>query len=114
MNALDAVSNGGRIEVAVSALDEQVIIEVTDDGRGLPAELGQRIFDPFVSKTETGLGLGLSICRRIVEAHDASLAARSRPEGGSQFRVELPQSLHSSAPSAARAKRDITASLVSR
>jgi signal transduction histidine kinase len=46
---------------------------VIDTGGGLPAGLGQRIFEPFVSTKETGLGLGLPICKRIVEAHEGEI-----------------------------------------
>lgn len=65
-------------------------IRIRDDGPGLPEEHGQRIFEPFVSTKEAGIGLGLSICRRIVEAHDGEIRATTLPEGGSEFVVVLP------------------------
>ncbi|WP_254053698.1 ATP-binding protein [Singulisphaera sp. GP187] len=65
-------------------------IQVLDRGCGLPAELGDRIFEPFVSTKETGLGLGLSICKRIVEAHGGRITATARPGGGAVFTVRLP------------------------
>jgi signal transduction histidine kinase len=67
-----------------------VAIEVADDGPGLPAVLGERIFEPFVTTKETGPGLGLSICRRIAEAHGGSIVAADRPGGGASFVVRLP------------------------
>jgi signal transduction histidine kinase len=66
------------------------MLRVSDTGGGLPASLGQRIFEPFVSTKETGLGLGLSICKRIVEAHEGEIRATDRPEGGAVFTVRLP------------------------
>jgi signal transduction histidine kinase len=99
-NALDAVPHGGtvRLEIATpptpSAGDGQssgfLTLQVSDTGCGLPAELGQRIFEPFVSTKETGLGLGLSICKRIVEAHEGEIRAANRPGGGAVFTVRLP------------------------
>jgi signal transduction histidine kinase len=65
-------------------------LRVSDSGTGLPAGLGQRIFEPFVSTKETGLGLGLSICKRIVEAHDGEIRASNRPGGGAIFTLRLP------------------------
>ena len=71
-------------------LPRWVIIEVIDAGPGLPGELGDRIFEPFVSSKETGTGLGLSICKRIVEDHGGQITAASRDEGGTVFTVRLP------------------------
>jgi signal transduction histidine kinase len=100
LNALDATGHGGTIlvEMAVSGhpserdgqRDRWLTLRVSDTGRGLPAGLGQRIFEPFVSTKETGLGLGLSICKRIVEAHEGEIQAADRPEGGAVFTVRLP------------------------
>jgi two-component system, NtrC family, sensor histidine kinase HydH len=100
LNALDATGHGGTIvvEMAVSdhlakengRRDRWLTLRVSDTGRGLPAGLGQRIFEPFVSTKETGLGLGLSICKRIVEAHEGEIQAANRPEGGAVFTVRLP------------------------
>ncbi len=97
-NALESASEreAGMVELRAqhdsdgTGKGERLIIEVHDNGAGLPAEIRDQIFEPFVSSKETGLGLGLSICRRIVEAHGGSLCAADRPEGGAVFRVELP------------------------
>jgi signal transduction histidine kinase len=108
LNALDALPAGGRISVrfgnssrepnsAASVPDEEgksgwVALEVADDGSGLPAELGSRIFDPFVTTKETGVGLGLAICQRIAEAHGGELRAADRSPQGAVFTVRLPVS----------------------
>jgi signal transduction histidine kinase len=70
--------------------ENQVTITVTDDGPGLPENLAEKIFEPYVSTRETGLGLGLAICRRIVEAHGGRLTAHDAAGGGAEFTVELP------------------------
>jgi signal transduction histidine kinase len=102
LNALDAVPSGGRIRIRV-ALDreasadanveprEWVTLQVADSGLGLPADLGERIFEPFVSTKETGIGLGLSICKRIIETHQGEITAGNGPEGGAVFTVQLPR-----------------------
>ena len=104
LNALDATGHGGTVlvEMAVSdhpseprpsgsgLVNRWLTVRVSDTGRGLPAGLGQRIFEPFVSTKETGLGLGLSICKRIVEAHEGEIQAANRPAGGAVFTVRLP------------------------
>jgi signal transduction histidine kinase len=93
-NALDVLASGGTIRIDVGVNGEpgagELTVEVADSGPGLPAGLEERIFDPFVSTKETGLGLGLSICRRIAEVHGGSIAAANSPLGGATFRMTLP------------------------
>ena len=63
---------------------------VADSGCGIPPELGDRIFEPFVSTKETGLGLGLSICRRIVQTHGGQIVGTNLASGGTAFSIWLP------------------------
>lgn len=91
LNALDAVGGGGAVEVRLSADPAGwVVLEVADTGPGLPAALGERIFEPFVSTKETGTGLGLSICKRAAESHGGTIAAANRAGGGAVFTVRIP------------------------
>lgn len=91
LNALDAMPTGGTLAVSVHAQSpESVEVEVTDTGSGIPAELLPRLFQPFVSTKDTGLGLGLVVSRRIVEDHGGTIAAVNRPGGGARFRITLP------------------------
>lgn len=95
-NALDSQPQGGQVEVTVAVPEPLntsvagVEITVRDRGPGLPVDLGDRIFEPFVSTKESGMGLGLSICRRIVDSHGGSLTATNRPDGGAVFSIRLP------------------------
>jgi signal transduction histidine kinase len=90
-NALDAVASGGCVEVSVAKEDSGGMrLEVADSGSGLPRGLGDRIFAPFTTTKETGLGLGLSICKRIAEEHGGVIAGADRPGGGAVFTVRLP------------------------
>jgi signal transduction histidine kinase len=91
LNALDAVPRGGTVWLELCKENGKwLTLSVADMGGGLPAGLGAQIFEPFVSTKETGLGLGLSICKRIVEAHEGEIHAANRPEGGAVFTVRFP------------------------
>ena len=99
LNALDAVPHGGSIWLEVDRFrlaphDGQtrtgLTLRVCDTGPGLPGELGPKIFEPFVGTKPSGIGLGLSICKRIVESHGGEIRAANRPEGGAVFTVWLP------------------------
>jgi signal transduction histidine kinase len=94
-NAADAVhdAGGGRITVAASASDGEVVVAVEDDGPGIPEAVQPRLFEPFFT-TKTvgqGTGLGLDIARRIIEAHRGTLGFTSEP-GRTRFTVRLPAS----------------------
>jgi signal transduction histidine kinase len=101
MNALDAMPHGGRLSVCVVTmkLDKPVVeVQVTDSGAGISPDVLPRLFQPFVSGKETGLGLGLVVSRRIAEEHGGHLWAMNRHEGGACFVLRLP--LSTSAPAA--------------
>jgi signal transduction histidine kinase len=90
-NALDAVGHGGHVAVSARRAGNRVVVEVVDDGPGIPEEIRQRIFDPFFSTKDVGkgVGLGLDIVRRTLERHDGEIDVETRP-GRTVFRVRLP------------------------
>jgi signal transduction histidine kinase len=90
-NALDAVASGGRVAVTARREGNRVVVEVADDGPGIPPEIRERIFDPFFSTKDVGkgVGLGLDIVRRTLERHDGEIEVESKP-GSTTFRVRLP------------------------
>jgi signal transduction histidine kinase len=90
LNALDAMPGGGILTILVRPADEWVEVEVADTGPGIAREVGPRLFQPFVSTKDTGLGLGLVISQRIVEDHGGSVAAANRGGSGASFFVRLP------------------------
>jgi PAS domain S-box-containing protein len=91
LNALDAMPRSGSLEVVLRApLEDRVELQVLDTGPGILPQLLPRIFEPFVSSKETGLGLGLAVSRRIAEDHAGTLSASNHPEGGARFVLTLP------------------------
>jgi signal transduction histidine kinase len=90
LNALDAMPQGGKLEVQVAVDLGEVQVTVSDTGTGIPHEMLDKLFVPFASSKPTGTGLGLSICRRIVEEHGGNVRAENRMGGGARFVVTLP------------------------
>ncbi len=118
INALDALPGGGNVSLEISAQTETtscesddtagselehgmrgqgqadqlnwVVIRVADDGPGVSPDVMGQVFEPFVSMKVTGIGLGLSISRRIVESHNGHIAVQNREEGGAEFTIRLP------------------------
>jgi two-component system sensor kinase FixL len=93
-NAVEAMEQVERRELTIGtrAVPQQGVAEVivADTGPGVAPELAGRLFQPFVTTKATGMGLGLSICREIVEAHHGQLTTAPAPSGGTVFRVALP------------------------
>lgn len=105
LNALDAMPGDGTltIDFGLTAPDSaghanggpigEAALVVQDTGPGIAPALLPRLFEPFVSSKETGLGLGLAVSRRIAEAHGGSLKGSNRPEGGACFEFRLPTAM---------------------
>jgi signal transduction histidine kinase len=98
LNALQAMPGGGklRIQTALTGSGEggeggrSVEIRLQDTGAGIPAEIQSRIFEPFFSTKEEGIGLGLSVAQRIVEEHGGRIRVQSAEGRGTQFAIVLP------------------------
>jgi two-component system, LuxR family, sensor kinase FixL len=91
-NALEALAGSVRrdLEVKTRLLDEETVeIVVADSGPGLTQNVAERLFEPFVSTKRNGMGLGLSICRSIIEAHGGQLRSGSDPGGRTIFRFTV-------------------------
>ena len=90
-NALEATPPGGRVSITTECAEELIGIRIDDQGKGIDTEEGQSVFDPFYTTKADGMGLGLSICRAIIEAHDGKIWAENTTTGASVF-FELPTS----------------------
>jgi signal transduction histidine kinase len=91
LNAFDAIGRDGRVTIRIS--DDApglAVISVADGGPGIPPAVRDRLFEPFVSTKESGSGLGLTICRRIVEDHGGRIDVADGPAGGAIFTISLP------------------------
>ncbi|MFS8974596.1 AAA family ATPase [Cupriavidus necator] len=93
-NALDAMAQTPveRRELIVTSYREQdaVVVSVQDQGSGIPDEVLGQLFEPFFTTKEDGMGMGLAICRSIIEAHGGTLQVHARRGGGSEFVFRLP------------------------
>jgi two-component system sensor histidine kinase HydH len=93
LNALHFVPQGGRIAIHTVIDGEALRVRVCDDGPGIPAELRPRVFDPFFSRREGGVGLGLTVVQQIVQVHHGDIRVGASDWGGACFdmRFERPQ-----------------------
>jgi signal transduction histidine kinase len=103
-NAFEALDGKGHISIKAfrSTMEQDpamigvqpptptVVVDVVDDGPGVPAEATDKIFDPFFTTKPQGSGLGLAIVRKIVDAHDGRIDVSSAPGVGTRFRVTVP------------------------
>jgi signal transduction histidine kinase len=91
-NAEEAMApQGGRVTVRVRADGSQGVVEVADEGPGIPAELKARLFEPYVTTKPQGSGLGLAIAQRIAQEHGGRLEALDESPRGTCFRLSLPR-----------------------
>lgn len=92
-NAVEAMAECERRDIVIAtmpAAEGMVEISVADTGPGLSPEVRRRLFQPFVTTKPAGMGVGLSICRSIVEAHGGQMSAHDNPGGGTVFRFTVP------------------------
>jgi len=97
LNAIQAMPQGGKLTVAtfqenLPSLGEELVVSFRDSGEGIPPEIIEKIFEPFFSTKEEGIGLGLPIGQRIIEEHKGKIRVESYPQKGTTFYVYLPLS----------------------
>jgi nitrogen fixation/metabolism regulation signal transduction histidine kinase len=92
-NAVQAIAEhggAGHVVIETREDDDDAILEVRDDGPGVPEKMRERVFDPYYTTKSEGTGLGLAIVKKIVLEHGGSIACVPAPEGGAAFRIRLP------------------------
>jgi signal transduction histidine kinase len=100
MNAYEAMGGSGHVSITASRLrledgadaHDAVLVQVDDDGPGIPPDVAEKVFDPFFTTKPQGSGLGLAIVRKIVDAHDGRIDLRTTVGQGTTIRVTLPVS----------------------
>lgn len=97
MNALQAMPTGGQLRITLTSSDRDVQITVSDTGVGIPPEQLDKIFEPYYSTKETGIGLGLAVTKKLVQDHGGTISVNSQLHQGSAFTITLPR-LHNSMP----------------
>jgi len=95
-NAVKYTNKGTLIKIHLFAIEDRAIIEVSDNGQGIPEESLPQIFDKFYTLNNSsvdsrrGIGLGLSICKSIMEAHGGTITAYNNKSGGASFKLSFP------------------------
>jgi signal transduction histidine kinase len=90
LNGVQAMPRGGALTIDAHADKNSLQLTVSDHGTGMTAETLAHIFEPYFTTKRNGSGLGLSIARRIAEAHGGTITVESEPDNGSRFRILLP------------------------
>ena len=93
INAMQAMPNGGTINVTVDSHDNMVKLTIEDSGPGIPEDIMEKIWDPFFTTKEMGTGLGLGIVKNIIKSHDGRIIITNLPSGGTSVVIELPVKL---------------------
>jgi len=91
-NAIEAMGSGPRRELAISTKstgDGMMMVSVADSGAGISPEIAARLFQPFVTTKPQGMGIGLSLCRTIIESHGGQIKMEANPTGGTIFRFTV-------------------------
>ncbi|MGD9079554.1 MAG: ATP-binding protein, partial [Desulfobacterales bacterium] len=88
--AMKTMEAGKKIDVASFVEDDQIFIQVSDSGPGVPQEIRDKIFDPYFTTKHEGTGIGLSLCHRIINDHGGALTVLDSDLGGAEFRIAIP------------------------
>jgi signal transduction histidine kinase len=87
---MQACPEGGHIELSAEPEGDDVILTVSDTGKGIDPSLHEQLFDPFFTTRPDGTGLGLAIVRNAIQAHGGEIVVQSNPGEGSRFIIRLP------------------------
>ena len=90
-NAMEAIRDGGAIDITIGSDDNDVFVRLADDGLGMDAEQVAHLFEPYRTSKAHGTGLGLMITARIIRDHGGSIAVESQPGAGTVFTIRLPR-----------------------
>jgi PAS domain S-box-containing protein len=89
-NAVQAMPDGGRLTIDTAKKGNFLEIEITDTGSGIPDEVASKIFDPLFTTKAKGIGLGLAVCKSIIDRHEGDIGVKSKAGRGTTFNIKLP------------------------
>jgi signal transduction histidine kinase len=89
-NALDAMPDGGTIKITSRIVKDSIVLDFSDTGKGMSKQVLDKLWTPFFTTKAKGLGIGLSICKRIIDAHQGKIEVQSVEGKGTRFSVFLP------------------------
>ena len=90
MNAVQAMPEGGRLTISARERDKFLEVEISDTGCGIPKEAIGKIFDPLFTTRAKGIGLGLAVCKAIIDRHQGHIEVESEVGKGASFTIRLP------------------------
>ena len=91
LNAIAAMPDGGKLTINVTGIDEMLRLEITDTGQGMAEEIAKKVFEPFYTTKEHGLGLGMPYAKKIIEQHGGTISLNSQVGEGTRIQIELPK-----------------------
>lgn len=94
MNAIQILPRSGHVEVSLHLQESEIVLQVADDGPGIPIENQGQIFEPFFTQRSGGVGLGLAVVRQIIQAHQGEISYQVSHLGGAQFTIRLPKAAY--------------------
>ncbi|AST07780.1 two-component sensor histidine kinase [Anoxybacillus flavithermus] len=89
-NAIEAMADGGELTISLTKQNDWAVLHVIDNGGGIPNDIKSKLFQPFVTSKQTGTGLGLVVCKRIVDMHEGTIDIHSIEKKGTTITVRLP------------------------
>ncbi|MCD6453488.1 MAG: PAS domain S-box protein [Dehalococcoidales bacterium] len=89
-NAIQAMPEGGKLSISARKVKESLEVGISDTGYGISPEVRDKVFDPLFTTRAKGIGLGLAVCKTIVERHGGNITVNSKPGAGSTFTIRLP------------------------
>ncbi|MFD1776523.1 sensor histidine kinase [Paenibacillus rhizophilus] len=97
-NGIESMSAGGTLTLEQKRIEDSIVIVITDEGEGIPAEMLPKLGQPFFTNKETGTGLGLMISQRIIQAHKGMMEIESQVGRGTSVTIALPAAIESAGP----------------
>jgi two-component system sensor histidine kinase HydH len=93
MNSIQAIKGNGQIQIILKDLPNDALIQIVDNGCGIPSNILPKVFEPLFTTKQTGTGLGLTSCKKIVEQHHGVINVTSTENHGCTFDIILPKQI---------------------